>query len=146
MYLALECTTMSKFGLNKSGYLISIAKDQYFYWIVSLQIMGGGGGKAPPAPSPSSNPPFLEQLPLSHSFTPFLKISSQPPLPFQPLAKIFNPHFQKGGGGRGCGLWKTTTKKIPGTNNSLKHSALETYWQPILKFWSIPIMVGNHSL
>ena len=30
--LTLECTTVRKFGLNKSGYLISIAKDQYFYW------------------------------------------------------------------------------------------------------------------
>ena len=32
MYLTLECTTIRKFGLNKSGYLISIVKDQYFYW------------------------------------------------------------------------------------------------------------------
>ena len=23
---------MKRFGLNKSGYLISVAKDQYFYW------------------------------------------------------------------------------------------------------------------
>ena len=28
----IECTTMRKFGLNKSGYLISFVKDQYFYW------------------------------------------------------------------------------------------------------------------
>ena len=28
----IECTAMKKFGLNKSGYLISVAKDQYFYW------------------------------------------------------------------------------------------------------------------
>ena len=28
----IECTTMRKFGLNKSGYLISVARDQYFYW------------------------------------------------------------------------------------------------------------------
>ena len=32
MYLTLECTTIRKFGLNKSGYLISIGKDEYFYW------------------------------------------------------------------------------------------------------------------
>ena len=28
----IECTTMRKFGLNKSGYLISVVRDQYFYW------------------------------------------------------------------------------------------------------------------
>ena len=33
---------MRKFGLNKSGYLISIVKDQYFYWTDLKKIFFGG--------------------------------------------------------------------------------------------------------
>ena len=95
MYRTLECITVRKFGLNKSGHLISIAEDQYSIFlldrlekdktkvhIVSLQIIGGRGAKPPqPLPHLPIPPPFLEQPHLSHSFTPFLKIStwSSPP-------------------------------------------------------------------
>ena len=181
MYHTLECTTMRKFGLNKSGYWTDLKKTDksphtlhsilhtlhtlhvdfvtfshvecklatrtrkhcrqssshifdmlffcggeegggpesvpnsfYSFFIFSLQII-------PPPPSPFPifqfplfrvAPPFplvyplfknLHSAPLSHSFTPFLKISIQSPPPFSLWPKFSTPTFKKGGEGADCG-------------------------------------------
>ena len=114
-----------KFVLNKSGYLISVAKDQYFY-LTNLKKTDNsphsqlanywrGEDKArSPTPFPifqSSNPPFESSPPLPTPLPHFLKVSTQ----------------GKGGERRGrgwYGLWRSYLNN--GNQGSKEHCSVKS--------------------
>ena len=126
---------MRKFGLNKSGYLISIAKDQYFYWTdlkktdksphlfssSTCKLLGEGWGRGQSS-FPIFQFPLFRATPLSHSFTPFLKISSEPPFQPPPLKK------------RGRGVWTVLSLSLEiGQNSDRGISDFQISGQSLIK-------------
>ena len=131
MYLKLEYTKIRKFGLNKSSYLISIAKDQYFYWtdlkktdkspytLHSCGIQCGQKHQKTVQAGRQSSPYFFDMVSVPNNVFFFhLHLLTPPPLlfraapPSQPptflkistLVEIFNPNLQKKKG-VGCRQW-----------------------------------------
>ena len=79
-------TSKGSFDSNSSHHPVLVVRHCNTQKFQLASYFGEGVGEKTPCPQPIPYlpvPPFLEQLPFSHSFTPFLKISTQPP-PFGP--------------------------------------------------------------